>query len=275
MGFQVSVHPPQIPRFPPGFHPNLQRNLSQLADLRGWGPGPGNWAWNPASLKTWLRPPPLGTFPLPHRLLVHFYECQRWMGCSIFFAHLSEDSLKLKLHFARVLLYAWPVNLTPFTISTIFTNYITSFSSKKIGTPPSPLNKTHLRWPQKTHPWTLYASESWRLSKIPSVPMSTTSPSSTSQATHHGSPIRCSTGLHKKRGVFKHGDVNIFLFKRLINVEMVSELLVVHLSQNEAYLFLHDSDSSPKIVWLRKESSQPTTLQWTNIAMEYPHSHVQ
>lgn len=47
-----------------------------------------------------------------------------------------------------------------------------------------------------------------------------------------------------KNGVFLSMVMSIFfLFKRLINVEMVSELLVVHLSQNEAYL-LHDSDSS-------------------------------
>lgn len=165
-----------------------------------------------------------------------------------FFAHLPRIPPNSNYHFARVLLYAWPMNLTPFTISTIFTNYITSFSPKKNWDPsfPPQQNSPQVATENSSSTLRLYASESWRLSKIPSVPMSTTSPSSTSEATKMSRfPNSVQQGF-TKNGVFLTMVMSIFfLSKRLINVEMVSELLVVHLSQNEAYLF-HDSDWSQK-----------------------------
>lgn len=230
MGFQVSVHPPQIPRFPPGCHPTSREIWASSQTCQaGKVPGSkvyklltavGGFSTKPfeicasqigscpqVKIKYHCQTPltvtvltgheiqlpskhvkasSIGNFPLPHRLLVQFYEFQRWMGCSMFVAHLPRIPPNSNYHFARVLLYAWPVNLTPFTISTIFTNYITSFSPKKNWDPSFPPQQNS---PQvahrKLHLSTLrpYASESWRLSKIPSVPMSTTSPSSTSEAT--------------------------------------------------------------------------------------------
>ena len=209
-----------------------------------------------------LRPPPLGTFPYPIGFSSNSMNSKdEWdVACLLLIFRGFPQTQTTTL-----LGYFYMLGCESYTIHHIYhihqlhhfflikKNWDSSFPPQQKSPQVVTENSSSTLRP--------YASESWRLSKIPSVPMSTTSPSSTSEATHHGSPIRCSTGLHKKRGVFKHGDVNIFLSKRLINVEMVSELLVVHLSQNEAYL-LHDSDSSPKKnVWLRKESSQLTTLQ--------------
>lgn len=140
----------------------------------------------------------------------------------------------------------WSVNLTPFNHQLHH-----FFSHPKNNWDPSfTLNKTHLTWPTENS--TPPSHEDCR--KFHRCPW----------APHHLPPpqkrlswqLEAAQGF-TKRAVFKHGDVNLYLFKRLIHVEMVSDFLVVHLSQMQLICCMIPSF----LIVLRKESSQPTTLQ--------------